>query len=86
MTPVQSQGQCGSDSSSTPQVHFFLVGQRIQFMRQSSEGLVLFHTFFYVNLDLGSEVVSLARAVRLEIWTRYELLVAGSSLFGVWVT
>ena len=39
----------------------------------------------YVNVDLGSEVDSLARAVRLEIWTSYEPLVAGSSLFGVCV-
>ena len=37
-----------------------------------------------MNVDLGSEVHSLARAVRLEMWTQYEPLVAASSLLGVW--
>ena len=40
---------------------------------------------FHVDVDLGSEVVSLC-VVRSEIWTFfYEPHVAGSSLLGVWI-
>ena len=70
-----------------PEVSVFSVwlGSSLDTCLYVSPGGQLDISRFYVNVDLGSDVDSPARAVRLEIWTLYEPLVAGSPLFGVWV-